>query len=286
MLGGTAAGLGIGALVSPYVQLDGGAAARMAGGAGLGLAEGLVFAWSGRASTRSDYAGAGLIGAGLGATLGLATGADTTGLSMQQTLVATGFSAWGTWVGAFSGAFANRDPHEVVLGGLAAANLGYAAGYAALRFDLVDPRDFGWLSLAGAMGTALGGGAGAVFSTSTNPRPVLAGLALGPIVGIGVGSIIVPRFRSHGDSSALFIPSRTVAPVRYTLSGSTSSDHPGSSVDILAARKPSTFVEALKRVQRNFFDVTNWTPVMGALPPLPDDPNPAPFFIGVSGGLH
>jgi hypothetical protein len=289
MLGGTAAGLGLGALVAPYVRLDTGAAARLLGGAGLGLAEGLAFAWSGRATTSNDYAGAGLIGAGLGATLGLASGADATGLSMQQTLVATGFSAWGTWIGSFSGAFANRDSHEVVLGGLAAANLGYAAGYAALRFDLVDTRDFGWLSLAGAMGTAVGGGVGAALSTSSNPRPVLAGLALGPLVGIGVGSVIVPRLRSHDDSSVSFVPARKIAPAHFELSDPATSARPAhttTSADVLAAHKPSTVMAALKRVQRNLFDVTNWTPVMGALPPLPDDPNPAPFFIGVSGGLR
>jgi hypothetical protein len=33
-------------------------------------------------------------------------------------------------------------------------------------------------------------------------------------------------------------------------------------------------------------DVTNWTPVFGSLPPVPGDPNPAPFFMGVSGGLR
>ena len=47
---------------------------------------------------------------------------------MQQALVASGFSAWGGWVGSFAGAYANRDSHEVVLGGLAAANVGFLAG--------------------------------------------------------------------------------------------------------------------------------------------------------------
>jgi hypothetical protein len=284
MLGGTTAGLGLGALVAPYTTLNTSTATHLVGGAGLGLAEGLAFAWSGRATTNNAYAGSALVGVGLGASLGLASGADATGLNAQQALVASGFSAWATWVGAFAGAFANRDPHEVVLGGLAAANVGAAAGYAALRWDLVDARDFGWLSLAGAMGAAAGGGLGAVFSTSTDPRPVLAGLALGPVVGIGAGSLIVPKLRHHSDSSVAFVPGRKIAGVQFDLS--TEASHPSTSADILAARKPSKLLESLKLAQRSLFDVTNWTPVFGALPPLPDDPNPAPFFIGVSGGLR
>jgi hypothetical protein len=128
MLGGTAAGLGLGALVSPLAPLDGGRALRMVGGAGLGMAEGLAFGWAGRSTTRSEYAGSALIGAGIGASLGLASSADSSGLSMQQALVVSGFSAWGGWIGSFAGAYVNRDPHEVVLGGLAAANLGLLQG--------------------------------------------------------------------------------------------------------------------------------------------------------------
>ena len=59
-----------------------------------------------------------------------------------------------------------------------------------------------------------------------------------------------------------------------------------NSTDVLADAKPSRIVAGLKLAQRHFFDVTNWTPVFGALPPPPGDPNPAPFFMGVSGGLR
>ncbi len=55
---------------------------------------------------------------------------------------------------------------------------------------------------------------------------------------------------------------------------------------MLAERKPSWILAGLKLAQRNVFDVTNWTPVFGSLPPLPGDPNPAPLFMGVSGGLR
>jgi hypothetical protein len=283
MLGGTAAGLGLGALVSPLAPLDSSRGLHMFGGAGLGAAEGLAFAWAGRGTTQSQFAGSALIGAGVGATLGLAASTDAEGLSMQQALVASGFSAWGGWIGSFSGAFANRDPHEVVLGGLAAANVGFLAGYGALRYDLVEPRDFAWLSLAGALGTAVGGGLGAALSSQSDPRPVLAGLAAGPLVGLGAGAFIVPWLR-HKTSAASLRTSR-VAGVRFDLTAR----HPSTqrnSTDVLADAKPSKIVAGLKLAQRHFFDVSNWTPVFGALPPLPGDPNPAPFFMGISGGLR
>jgi hypothetical protein len=201
---------------------------------------------------------------------------------MQQALVASGFSAWGGWVGSFAGAFANRDPHEVVLGGLAAANLGFVAGYGALRYDLVEPRDFAWLSLAGALGTALGGGVGAALSSSSNPRPVLAGLALGPVVGIGAGTFIVPWLREKA-ANVSYRSSSKVAGVHFDLS--THDDRQRNSTDVLAAQKPSKLVAGLKLAQRHLFDVSNWAPVVGSLPPAPGDPNPAAFFMGISGGL-
>jgi hypothetical protein len=282
LLGGTAAGLGLGVLISPLAPLDGDRVVHMVGGAGLGLAEGLAFAWAGRSTTQSQFAGAGLMGAGIGASLGLASSSDSDGLSMQQALVASGFSAWGGWVGSFAGAFANRDPHEVVLGGLGAANLGFLAGYAALRYDLVEPRDFAWLSLAGALGTALGGGVGAALSSSTNPRPVLAGLAVGPVVGIGAGTLIVPWLREKA-AHVSYRASGRVAGVHFDLSAP--DDRQRDSTDVLAAHKPSKLLAGLKLAQRHLFDVSNWAPVVGSLPPAPGDPNPAAFFMGLSGGL-
>ena len=69
LLGGTAAGMGLGALLSPVTPLDGDHAVHMLGGAGLGLTEGLAFAWAGRSTTQSEFAGSALIGAGIGASL-------------------------------------------------------------------------------------------------------------------------------------------------------------------------------------------------------------------------
>lgn len=285
LLGGTVVGLGVGALASPWVPLDGDRGLHLVGGAGLGAAEGLAFAWAGRSTTQSEFAGAALVGAGLGAGLGLASSMDSDGLSMQQALVASGFSAWGGWVGSFTGALANRDPHEVVLGGLAAANVGFLAGYGALRYDWVAPRDFAWLSLAGALGTALGGGVGAALSSQSNPRPVLAGLAAGPVVGIGAGALIVPWLRHKAEASVAYRRAPQVAGTHFDLSVQAESKQ-HDSTDVLAAAKPSRLAAGLKLAQRNLFDVSNWAPVFGSLPPAPGDPNPAAFFMGVSGGLR
>jgi hypothetical protein len=170
----------------------------------------------------------------------------------------------------------------VVHGGLAAANLGFVAGYGALRYDLVEPRDFAWLSLAGALGTALGGGVGAALSSSSDPRPVLAGLAVGPVVGIGAGTLIVPWLRDKA-ASVSYRSSSKVAGAHFDLT--TREAKQRDSTDVLAARKPSTIAAGLKRAQRHLFDVSNWAPVVGSLPPAPGDPNPAAFFMGISGGL-
>jgi hypothetical protein len=52
-------------------------------------------------------------------------------------------------MGAWTGAFTSRDSHQVTFGDLGGANLGALVGYGLVKTDLVDPRDFGWLSLAG-----------------------------------------------------------------------------------------------------------------------------------------
>jgi hypothetical protein len=135
--------------ISSSIDLHGNGVRTVLAGSALGAAEGLVFAWAGRSSGNADYAGASLIGAGLGAGLGIAT-ATTTDLGTSKALTSTGFAAWGAWTGAFAGALASRDSHEVTLGGLGGANLGALLGYGLVKTDLVDPRDFGWLSLAPA----------------------------------------------------------------------------------------------------------------------------------------
>ncbi|HEX7508209.1 MAG TPA: hypothetical protein VF550_15640 [Polyangia bacterium] len=286
MLGGTALGLGLGALVGPAIDLHGNGVNNVLAGSALGAAEGLVFAWAGRSTGRTDYAGASLIGAGLGAGLGIAA-STTTDLGTSKALTSTGFAAWGAWTGAFAGALASRDSHEVTLGGLGGANLGALLGYGLVKTDLVDPRDFGWLSLAGAVGTALGGGVGAALSSKDDARPALAGLAAGPLLGIATGAVLVPRLRassSSGESHALWIPGHKVAGVAFKLGDSGESTQ-ATSADVLASAKPSLVMNSLHEL-RNLFDVASWSPMVGALPQDPGTPGAAPFLLGVTGTLR
>jgi hypothetical protein len=289
MLGGTALGLGLGALAGPSIDMHGSGVSTVLTGSALGAAEGLVFAWAGRSSGGSDYAGASLIGAGLGAGLGVAA-STTTDLGTSKALTSTGFAAWGAWTGAFAGALASRDSHEVTLGGLGGANLGALIGYGLVKTDLVDPRDFGWLSLAGTVGTALGGGLGAALSSKDDPRPALAGLAAGPLVGIATGAVLVPRLRSSsssGSSHAMWIPGRKVAGISAQLGDASGSDDRKqvTSADVLAGAKPSFVMGAVHRL-RNLFDVATWSPMVGALPQDPGTPGAAPFLMGVTGTLN
>jgi hypothetical protein len=124
-----------------------------------------------------------------------------------------------------------------------------------------------------------------VLSRSNNPRPVLAGLAAGPVVGIGAGTLIVPWLRHKTEASVAFHRASKVAGAYVELPAQADSKQ-RNSTDVLADASPSRIVAGLKLAQRHLFDVANWTPVFGALPPPPGDPNPAPFFMGISGGLR
>jgi len=118
--------------------------------------------------------------------------------SHSSTPALAGLAAWGGWMGAFAGALVARDPHEITGGGLLGTNIGLLAGYGALRSGLVAAGDFGWLSLGAALGTAVGAGAGAPFASPGEGRPVLAGLAIGPAVGMTAAGLLLARFRrSH-----------------------------------------------------------------------------------------
>ncbi len=286
LLGGTALGAGAGTLLASHLNLDTELVAYVGGGAVLGGSEGLVFAWAGRGSSRADYAGAGLLGAGLGAALGMTHGIGDS-QSASRKLAAGGFAAWGAWVGAFGGALANRDPHEVTLGGLAGANLGALAGYLLLSQEWVEPRDFGWLSLFGAGGAVLGSGAGAIFSSKTDPRPVLAGLTIGPAVGITVGALVLPKLRAltHANDEKVTIfhfGGRKVAGMSVTLGEAATGDL--TSADVLATRSAPGLLSRTAHHLGQAFEITQWTPFVAALPPTPGDPSgSAPFIFGVSG---
>jgi len=279
--GGTILGLGFGALAAPHVVPQ-----RVAAGSALcltlGTSEALLFAWSSNPGPSSGrrYGGAALAGAGIGTAFGIAGASllhdDFTSIAPP----AAGFGAWGGWIGAFGSAFQNRNRFTVTGGGVIGTDLGFAAGYALVRSGLVDSSDFGWLSLFAAGGTVLGAGVGAPLSSSTDPRPVLAGLALGPLVGMGVGAWALPRLRA--------LRTRDARPPSQETDDADEGDPRGH-----AARAARRRVEETQGAQSSFqrrlaavVEVTDWSPLVGALPAPTDASVPSPFLFGVLGHLR
>ncbi|HEY0706738.1 MAG TPA: hypothetical protein VGG33_08075, partial [Polyangia bacterium] len=268
MLAGTTAGVVTGALFAPQLRLLDQRLTNAVVGATLGAGEALIFTWAGRADGAHDYAGAGLIGASVGATLGLATETSSE-TGSGGVLPRAGFAAWGAWVGAFGGALFNRDSHEVTFGGLAGADLGFLAGHLLLGSEVIEARDFGWLSVFGVAGTVLGGGAGAIFSSRSDPQPVLAGLAVGPAVGMAIGALTLSRLRAARGPA------------------STSPPEAEGTADVTTEATAHTLGPSgrFRRRLREAIDITSWTPMVGALPEPGGGtaPGPAPLFVGVSG---
>ncbi|HVR04295.1 MAG TPA: hypothetical protein VMT47_19305 [Polyangia bacterium] len=285
MLGGTMLGLGAGVGLAPRLgtestsRLLGGATA----GAALGASESLLFAWSGRAEGQQQYGGAALVGGGLGASLGLAAAA-TPSSDRGSAPATAGFAAWGAFSGSLAGSLVGTDPHEIVFGGLIGANAGFLAGYALMRSEIVDPRDFGWLSLFGALGTVAGAGAGAAVSAGSS-APIRAGLAAGPATGMLVGALVLPRLR------------RSLTPSGPTASASTAPRDPDASAPEgggahAGARHAERGVgtgagsdsdgSSLSRRLAQVGTVTDWQPLVGALPVSPDG-GPAPVLFGLTG---
>jgi hypothetical protein len=274
LLGGTTVGLVGGALLTPHLEIDSRAASHASIGAALGASEGMLFAWSGRADSSRSYAGAALVGAGLGGTLGLAHAASPN-FTSKRGFAAAGFAAWGSWMGAFSGAYFNRDAHDVTLGAMLGTNVGLAAGYGLMHTDLVQPRDFGWLSLGAAIGTVVAGGGGAFASTREDPRPVLGGLAAGPVLGMLGGALLLPKLRTLGGSNSNANVSRT-----FAVNDSGNDDANGEpDPRRLTDRTRSNAARGMNRA----FDLQHLMPMVGSLPPTPDTPGPAPLLFGVTG---
>jgi hypothetical protein len=119
----------------------------------------------------------------------------------------------------------------------------------------VSGRDIGWISLFGGAGTLLGAAVTASSSSSTRPAPILAGLAVGPVVGMIAGGILWPRLRGVSDEP----PSPAAAPV---------TEGYGSSRNPLAQA----------------FRVTHWEPLMGAMP-APGGSGETSLVVGVHGKL-
>jgi hypothetical protein len=288
MLGGTAAGLVAGAAFTPRLALEPTSSVLGAAAAGgtLGLSEALLFAWSGRASGSDQYAGAALLGGSIGAGLGIATTA-TASDSHSSAPAAAGFAAWGAWMGSFTGTLVRNDPHEVVMGGLIGANLGFLGGYALLRSDLVEPRDFGWLSLFGAIGTLAGAGVGAPFNDSNTTFPLRAGLAAGPLVGMLGGSFFLPRLRkvrTSGNAAPLQTSFATFRSRRSRALRGFSGGVPGHlmlSSEILEAADGPGRSHPLRRLAQ-IVEITDWAPLVGALP-APAETGPPPMLFGLTG---
>ena len=290
MLGGTTLGLGIGAAFAPRLSLAPPTTVigtTLAGGA-LGVTESLLFAWSARSVGSDQYGGAALIGGGIGATLGLAVAATPPEQSGNLP-PAAGFAAWGAWMGSFTGSLVHNDAHEIVLGGLLGANAGFLGGYALLRTGAVEPSDFGWLSLFGALGTVAGAGVGAPFSTRAEPAPVLAGLAIGPAVGMLGGAILLPKLRRLVDR-----PVGPTTSVRSLRAPTFCSFREAAAAGRLASTdgappRERLSSDLLKNVKRPFLrrvrdvvDITQWAPLVGALP-TPSETGPPPLLFGVTG---
>jgi hypothetical protein len=282
LLGGTGAGLLVGSLGARSVDLGAGAG-YAAVGTMLGASEGLVFAWSGRADGGADYAGAALVGAGAGSTMGLVAASNPQWME-GRALPAAGFAGWGAWMGSFAGALINRDPHEVTLGGLAGANAGALAGLGLLASGTVEPRDFGWLSAFGAAGTVLGGGVGALFSTRTDPRPALAGLLVGPAVGLTTGALVLPKLRTLGSTARADTPppARADAPRPAAAPATETSERTRTSADLWEGSRPRSLVGNIRRS----FGVSRLMPVLGAMPASDPAAGPPPFVLGLAGLWH
>jgi len=172
----------------------------------------------------------------------------------------------------------------VVLGGLIGANSGFLAGYTLLRTGAVDPRDFGWLSLFGALGTVAGAGAGAPFASRTDPAPVLAGLAAGPVVGMACGGLLLPRLRrlANRQSTVSFksLAARTLG--GFNLSASSGAARAGLGRELLSSDVIADEGPPLLRRLQAVVDITEWSPLIGALP-TPDQVGAPPLLFGVTG---
>ncbi len=272
-LAGSAIGLTAGALAgraNPSAKTIFTAAAA---GSALGAAEGAVFSWAARGTSRDDYAGSMLVGAGLGTTLALASAASET----WQIPASAGFGAWGAWIGSFSGALIQRSPQEVTLGGLIGLNVGVAAGYGALTANWIEPSDFGWLSLFGAAGALLGGSTGALLSTSEDPEPAFVGLAVGPVAGLAVGALMLPTWR------------RLRGPETKTenAGAQASSSLAAQSAAIDSAAPPrgavAQWTHRTKRKLSALIEVGDVMPLVGAMPSNDQSGTPPPFVMGLTG---
>jgi len=263
-----------GAALAPYVDFGGHALSYGALGAALGASEARLFAWASQSASADDYRGATLIGGGVGATLGL-TAAARPFLTAPTALASSGFAAWGAWIGSFAAAAGDPRAPRISGAGMLGADAGFLAGYGLLRLEVIEPRDFGWLSLGGAVGTVGGGLAGALLTRPSDRAPLWVGLAVGPLAGMAAGGIALPWLRSLKVS-----PAAAAAPARRGVAARASTPAPSgtaSSTDV-APPHPS-----LARRLAEVVGVSSCTPFFGALPAPAEAAAPPPILVGVTG---
>jgi hypothetical protein len=155
--------------------------------------------------------------------------------------------------------------------------VGFLAGYGLLELDILEPRDFGWISLGGALGTIGGGIAGAVLTRSTDRAPLWVGLSVGPVVGMIASGIALPALRKlHAvsvASNASSRPARAAADPSSAAAGHEAEDEDDHDGDPIT--RPARFSQVLA--------VDQCAPFFGALPTTPDNPAPPPVLFGVTG---
>jgi len=269
LVGTGTAGLAAGAALAPRLRLGDHAAAAAGLGLVVGGAEGLAFAWSAGADQADEWAGAALIGTSAGVALGLAA-SSVPQFTAERAPAAAGFGAWGAWSGAWIGALFSSDPRIVAGSSIGGANALFAAGYLSLTGKVLEPRDFGWVSLAGAAGTLIGAGVGAPLSSKDDRGPLYAGLGFGSLAGLVGGAIVVDTldFGPWSSRSASYQTPRGRRQIRLDRNDA-------------AASSGTDLESGLGLVQA--FDVAAWAPFFGALPPA--DGTPASSYIAGVNGL-
>jgi hypothetical protein len=275
IMGASTLGAVAGAALAPSVDFGGHALSYGTLGATLGASEASLFAWASRGATADDYRGAMLIGAGVGTTLGL-TAAAHPFLTAPTALASSGFAAWGAWIGAFAAAAADPRAPRISGAGMLGADASFLAGYGLLRLDVIEPRDFGWLSLGGAIGTVGGGLAGALLTRPSDRAPLWAGLAVGPLAGMAAAGIALPWLRSLNVSPA----TATGTPSRSVAAATASASAPSDAVSTTDVAVSGT---GLRRRLNQVVGVSSCAPFFGALPAPAGAPAPPPMLVGVTG---
>jgi hypothetical protein len=176
----------------------------------------------------------------------------------------------------------------VTLGGVAGANLGFLVGYGLTRWETIEPRDFGWLSLFGAAGTALGGGVGALLSDRSDPRPVLLGLAAGPAIGLLTGAFVMPHLHAASPPVARLSRKRAAATDGVAVNDGDHGDLDGAveSSDAIWERQRQGEALGPHGKASDLLHITQWMPIVGALSAPASSSGTAgspPFIFGLSG---